>query len=103
MGQCMECGGSGYTAGHYFSEDGIGLCDSCKGSGEGPSLDWVICGGETGPGARPMDWHWAESLHQQCLDADVPFFFKRAGDAFEDNPALLPTTRQWPKVVTDAA
>jgi protein gp37 len=38
---------------------------------------WVICGGETGPGARPMDPHWARTLRDQCRDADVPFFFKR--------------------------
>lgn len=70
---------------------------------QGRGIDWVICGGETGPGARPMAWHWAESLHQQCLDADVPFFFKKPGDAFEDNPHLLPlSVRQWPKVVTHA-
>ncbi|MDY6867463.1 MAG: phage Gp37/Gp68 family protein [Chloroflexota bacterium] len=65
-------------------------------------IDWVICGGETGPGARPMAWHWAESLHQQCLRAGVPFFFKHAGDAFEGNPELLPSgARQWPKAVTN--
>ena len=41
-------------------------------------LDWVICGAETGPGARYMDPAWACALHDQCRFADVPFFFKKA-------------------------
>lgn len=44
------------------------------------ALDWVICGGETGPGARPMHPDWARSLRDQCVDAGVPFFFKRWGE-----------------------
>ena len=44
-------------------------------------LDWVICGGETGPGARPFDVMWAASLLDQCSDAGVPFFYKGAGTA----------------------
>jgi protein gp37 len=39
--------------------------------------DWVICGGETGPGARPMNPDWARSLRDQCRTAGVPFFFKQ--------------------------
>lgn len=42
-------------------------------------LDWVICGGESGPGARPMHPDWARSLRDQCAAADVPFFFKQWG------------------------
>ena len=42
-----------------------------------PALDWVICGAETGPGARPMDLQWARDLRDQCQAARVPFFFKR--------------------------
>ncbi len=44
------------------------------------SLDWVICGGETGPGARPMHPDWVRSLRDQCQDAGVPFFFKSWGE-----------------------
>lgn len=40
-------------------------------------LDWVICGAETGPGARPMHRAWAEGMRDQCRRAGVPFFFKR--------------------------
>lgn len=40
-------------------------------------LDWVICGAETGPGARIMKDRWAVDLYQQCKSAGVPFFFKK--------------------------
>lgn len=43
-------------------------------------LDWVICGGESGPGARPMHPDWARSLRDQCQAASVPFFFKQWGE-----------------------
>jgi len=42
-----------------------------------PQLDWVICGCETGPGARPMLEAWARDLRDQCQDAGVPFFLKQ--------------------------
>ena len=45
-----------------------------------PSLDWVIAGGESGPGARPMHPDWARSLRDQCNEANVPFFFKQWGN-----------------------
>lgn len=45
-----------------------------------PSLDWVIVGGESGPGARPMHPDWARSLRFQCWAANVPFFFKQWGE-----------------------
>jgi protein gp37 len=43
-------------------------------------IDWVICGGESGPGARPMHPDWARSLRNQCRDAYIPFFFKQWGE-----------------------
>lgn len=42
-------------------------------------LDWVICGAESGPGARPMLPYWVRSIRDQCIDAGVPFFFKQWG------------------------
>lgn len=42
-------------------------------------IDWVIVGGESGPGARPMDLAWARSLVDQCADADVKCFVKQLG------------------------
>lgn len=42
-------------------------------------IDWVIVGGESGPGARPMDPDWVRDIRDQCLDQGVPFFFKQWG------------------------
>ena len=42
-------------------------------------IDWIIAGGESGPGARPMHPDWARSLRDQCAAAGVPFFFKQWG------------------------
>jgi len=43
-------------------------------------IDWVICGGESGPGARPMKAEWARSLREQCKHAGVAFLFKQWGE-----------------------
>ena len=43
-------------------------------------LDWVVLGGEGGPGARPLDPQWVESVRDQCVAAGVPFFFKSWGE-----------------------
>ena len=45
-----------------------------------PKIDWVICGGESGPKARPMHLDWPRSLRDQCATASVPFFFKQWGE-----------------------
>jgi len=47
-------------------------------------VDWVICGGESGPKARPMHPDWARSLRDQCAAAGVPFFFKQWGEWLPD-------------------
>jgi len=50
-------------------------------------LGWVVVGGESGPGARPMHPDWARSLRDQCQAANVPFFFKQWGEWKQsDNP-----------------
>lgn len=43
-------------------------------------IHWVIVGGESGPGARPMHPEWARSVRDQCIAAQVPFFFKQWGE-----------------------
>lgn len=48
-------------------------------AGGRPALDWVVAGGESGPGARPMDPSWPRSLRNQCICARVPYFFKQWG------------------------
>jgi len=50
-------------------------------------IDWVILGGESGPGARPMHPDWARSLRDQCAEAGVPFFFKQWGEWAEAHQA----------------
>ena len=48
-------------------------------------IDWVIVGGESGPGARPMHPDWARSLRDQCEGAGVPFLFKQWGEWLPDS------------------
>jgi protein gp37 len=42
-------------------------------------VHWVIVGGESGPGARPLKKEWVTSIRDQCTDAGIPFFFKQWG------------------------
>lgn len=60
----------------------------------GPKVDWVICGGESGPGARPMHPDWVRSLRDQCAAAGVPFLFKQWGEWTEQDDSGLPGVRQ---------
>lgn len=66
------CGGGGDTGPIEYDCTGV--------------IDWVIVGGESGPGSRPMHLDWARSLRDQCQAAGVPFFFKQWGE-------WLPTIR----------
>ena len=43
-------------------------------------IDWVIVGGESGPGARPMHPDWVRNIQKQCQKQNVPFFFKQWGE-----------------------
>lgn len=45
-----------------------------------PGIHWVICGGESGPNARPMHPDWARRLRDECQAAGVPFLFKQWGE-----------------------
>lgn len=52
-----------------------------------PGIDWVICGGESGPGARMFREEWAESIRRQCDAAGVAFFMKQYGsNTFRGEP-----------------
>lgn len=55
------------------------VCDARSG------LSWVVCGGESGPDARPFDLAWARSILRQCREAGVPAFFKQAGRLVVDS------------------
>ena len=64
----------------------VGLAPSSR-------VDWVICGGESGPKARPMHPDWARSLRDQCAAAGVPFLFKQWGEWREFDDSGLPCVR----------
>jgi protein gp37 len=49
---------------------------------DSPRISWVIVGGESGPGSRPMHPDWARSLRDQCQAAGVAFFFKQWGETW---------------------
>lgn len=79
----LSCGPCPYCAdGSQDPETGLVDCPRCDGTGKGDEvlLDWVICGGESGPGARPMHPDWARSMRDQCVAAGVPFLFKQWGE-----------------------
>lgn len=57
-----------------------------------PRIDWVIVGGESGPGARPMLSDWARSLRDQCAAAGVPFHFKQHGEWVDASTAAFGRT-----------
>ena len=64
-----------------------------------PCLDWVICGAETGPGARPMDPIAARKVKDDCELAGVPFFMKKMTGGKEPPKDLM--VREWPKKQSD--
>lgn len=59
------------------------------------AINWVIVGGESGPGARPMSVRWVESIRDQCSVAGVPFFFKQWGGANKRKAGRLLEGRTW--------
>lgn len=90
------------TAGPW--RDALGRLRGCGGVGgqtisrvRSGNIGWVIAGGESGPGARPMHPRWAQDLRDQCAEAAVPFFFKQWGNwlpatqdpDFGTSPALV--------------
>lgn len=86
-GVCGRCGSTGYA--HWCEMEMS--CQDCPDDPSDPlgtyddwpiSLDWIVVGGESGPGARPMNPSWARSLLAQCQSSGskpVPFFFKQWG------------------------
>ena len=86
---CTDCGGTGWDepAGPQTRP-----CRCRRAGHAGVGLDWVIVGGESGPGSRPMHPDWARSIRDQCAAAGVPFFFKQWGDwaPWDDDNWSLP-------------
>lgn len=58
-------------------------------------IDWVIAGGESGPGARPMREEWVLDIRNQCVAANVPFFFKQWGGTNKKKRGRMLQGRTW--------
>jgi len=58
-------------------------------------IDWVIVGGESGPGARPMNPEWATEIRDRCQQAGVPYFFKQWGGANKKATGRVLDGRTW--------
>jgi protein gp37 len=70
---------------HYDQDTGVGR----------RPISWVIAGGESGAGARPMHPDWARSLRDQCQAAGVPFFFKQWGSWAPGDPRRWHSQAAW--------
>lgn len=71
---CLE------TGDYYYFDCGDGFNEGGDGPYRKHRIDWVVVGGESGHGARPMHPAWARDLRDQCAAAEVPFLFKQWGD-----------------------
>lgn len=58
-------------------------------------IDWVIVGGESGPGARPMKEEWVLDIRDQCRESGVPFFFKQWGGVRKNFAGRILKDRTW--------
>jgi protein gp37 len=58
-------------------------------------INWVIVGGESGPGARPMNPEWVREIRDRCTRACVPFFFKQWGGIFKRRTGRVLDGRTW--------
>ncbi len=65
-------------------------------------IDWVIVGGESGPGARAMAPGWVMDIKAQCAAAGVPFFFKQWGGVQKKKTGRLLEGRTWDEMPTAA-
>lgn len=58
-------------------------------------IDWVILGGESGPGARPIKIEWVRPIRDQCVDKGIPFFFKQWGGVNKKKVGRMLDGREW--------
>jgi protein gp37 len=61
-------------------------------------IDWVIVGGESGPGARPIKPEWVRTIRDQCLNRGVSFFFKQWGGAKKARAGRILDGRTWDEI-----
>jgi protein gp37 len=74
--------------GHGLTRTTVHLGGCCARALGGAALHWAIVGGESGPGARPMDLAWARSLVEQCRTVDLAVFVKQLGRAWSQAAGL---------------
>ena len=81
--RCDEC-----NAAAEYGPDGDTYCTVCGEHADHPlhgwGLDWIVVGGESGPGARQFNVEWARSVIRQCYRAEVPVFVKQLGACYVD-------------------
>jgi protein gp37 len=58
-------------------------------------MDWVIVGGESGPGARAMNLDWVREIRDYCRVQNVPFFFKKWGGVFKKRNGRILDGKTW--------
>lgn len=63
-------------------------------------IDWVIVGGESGPGSRPMAEEWVREIRDRCVAQRVPFFFKQWGGVWKARTGRLLDGRTWDEMPT---
>jgi len=90
---CVAAGRAGWEPGPVQQRE---LCQACGGFPFRDSIDWVIVGGESGPGARPMKPDWVRSIRDECQAAGVSFFMKQMGGYPSKRAAIrdIPTDLQ---------
>lgn len=65
-------------------------------------IDWVIVGGESGPGARPMRKEWVLEIRDRCVRAKIPFFFKQWGGTNKKKTGRILENRIWDQMPVSA-
>lgn len=76
----------------WLPQPGILAYEVAEAWGKNQDIDWILCGGETGPHARPCHPDWVRKLRDDCVKANTPFFFKSWGEylAFQhDYPGIV--------------
>jgi protein gp37 len=64
----------------------------------GGYIQWIVCGAETGPGARHCDPDWVRSLKSQCIPVDIPFFFKKFADGTREIDGRTHDDLPWKRI-----
>lgn len=97
----INCSQKPELAGFYWINPLTGENDDmCRPCRDVPSLNWIVVGGESGPGAREFDPEWARQIRDQCSYAGVPFFMKQMGGANKARMPEIPAdlmVREYPK------